>query len=119
MKNYWLTMTAAKFEKAVCNYLDGKIDKEKLSEAFYWLSQLVVKQFKSHVPVDHDDAVQEGVMICWEKLSVCNRTKGIPFNFFMTEILSRLGQIYRPRKSYQEFKERLLQMYRARKKIKT
>lgn len=106
MKNYWLRMTANKFQKAVCNYLDGKIDKEKLSEAFYWLAELVVDQFKANIPVDRDDAIQEGVMICWEKLPRYDRTKGVAFNFFTTIIISLLRQTYRASKNYQELKRR-------------
>lgn len=103
MKNYWLRMTANKFEKAVCDYLDGKINKEKLSEAFYWLAEHVVKYFNTKI-IDNDDAIQEGVMICWEKLPRYDRTKGVAYNFFTTIVLSLLRQTYRSKKNYEELK---------------
>jgi DNA-directed RNA polymerase specialized sigma subunit len=87
------------FEKAVCDYLNGKIDKEKLSEAFYWLTEHVIDHLTVNIPLDRDDAIQEGVMICWEKFSRYDRTKGVAFNFFTTIILSLLRQIYRTKKN--------------------
>lgn len=101
-------MTNLEFEKAICDYLDGKINKEKLSEAFYWVAERVVNYFDSEI--EKEDAIQECIIICWEKLPRYNRQKGVAWNFFTTISLGLLRQTYRNKKNYQELKKEFLKL---------
>ena len=78
---------------------------EQLAYAFYVLSENLANwaKFKG---VDTDDAVQEGVLICFEKIDRFDPRKGKAFNYMTTCILNHYRQIYRSTRNYNELKKR-------------
>jgi len=80
---------------------------DDLAAAFYTLSQNIVKYAKFQ-HIDDDDAVQEGVVICFEKIDHFDPQKGKAFNYMTTCILNHFRQLYRSARNYQELKKRYL-----------
>lgn len=78
-----------------------------LATAFYTLSENIVKYAKFQF-IDEDDAVQEGVVICFEKIDRFDPEKGKAFNYMTTCILNHFRQLYRTARNYQELKKRYL-----------
>lgn len=78
-----------------------------LAEAFYTLSQNIVRYAKFNL-IDQDDAVQEGVMICFEKIDRFDPKKGKAFNYMTTCILNHFRQLYRTARNYNELKRKYL-----------
>lgn len=81
--------------------------KQKLATVFYTLSENIVRYAKFQL-IDIDDAVQEGVMICFEKIDRFNPKKGKAFNYMTTCILNHFRQLYRTARNYNELKKRYL-----------
>jgi hypothetical protein len=81
--------------------------KKKLATAFFVLSENIVRYAKFQL-IDTDDAVQEGVMICFDKINRFNPRKGKAFNYMTTCILNHFRQLYRSAKNYNELKKRYL-----------
>jgi len=77
----------------------------KLAFAFYTLSENIVKYAKFNL-IDEDDAIQEGVMTCFEKIDRFDPRKGKAFNYMTTCILNHFRQMYRTVRNYNEFKKR-------------
>lgn len=77
----------------------------ELAAAFYTLAKNIIRAFKFQL-VDKDDALQEGVMICFEKLHRFDPKIGRAFNFCTTIILNHYRQLYRTAKNYNELKIR-------------
>jgi hypothetical protein len=77
----------------------------KLAMAFYLLSQNIVSYAKFDL-IDDDDATQEGVMICFDKVDRFNSDRGKGFNYFTTCILNHFRQLYRTAKNYNELKRK-------------
>jgi DNA-directed RNA polymerase specialized sigma subunit len=76
-----------------------------LAQAFYTLSNNIVRYAKfSHL--DDDDAVQEGVLICFERSEKFDPKKGKAFNYMTTCILNHFRQLWRSAKNYNELKRR-------------
>lgn len=90
------------YHKAVIEFTTSQKD---LAKAFYTLSEHLVRYAKDII-VDPDDAVQEGAMICFEKIDRFNPEKGKAFNYMTTCILNHLRQMYRTSKNYRLLKER-------------
>ncbi len=84
---------------------DFDVSQKELATAFYTLSEHLVLYAKDII-VDSDDAIQEGVMICFEKIDRFNPEKGKAFNYMTTCILNHYRQIYRTTKNYKLLKER-------------
>jgi DNA-directed RNA polymerase specialized sigma24 family protein len=80
---------------------------DDLASAFFILSENIVRYAKFHF-IDHDDAVQEGVMICFEKIDRFDPKKGKAFNYMTTCILNHFRQLYRTARNYQELKKKYL-----------
>lgn len=78
---------------------------EKLAFAFYTLSENIVKYAKFNL-IDQDDAIQEGVMICFEKVDRFDPSKGKAFNYMTTCILNHFKQLYRSARNYNELKRK-------------
>jgi DNA-directed RNA polymerase specialized sigma24 family protein len=89
-------------EEDVIEFDDAQLE---LAEAFYLLAKNIIRAFRFQL-VDKDDALQEGVMICFEKLHRFNPDKGRAFNFCTTIILNHYRQLYRTAKNYNELKIR-------------
>lgn len=81
------------------------VSQKELAKAFYKLSENLVIYAKDII-TDTDDAIQEGVMICFEKIDRFNPEKGKAFNYMTTCILNHLRQMYRTSKNYRLLKER-------------
>lgn len=77
----------------------------QLAVDFRSLSENLVRYAKFNL-IDFDDAIQEGVMICFEKIDRFNPTKGKAFNYMTTCIFNHLKQLYRSARNYNEFKKR-------------
>jgi hypothetical protein len=77
----------------------------KLSAAFFLLSENLTRYFKFHL-IEPDDAIQEGVMICFEKIDRFIPTKGKAFNFFTTLTANHYRQLHRTSKNYNELKKK-------------
>ncbi|MHA2046010.1 MAG: sigma factor [Candidatus Thorarchaeota archaeon] len=78
---------------------------EELAAAFYILSSNIVN-FAKFQNIDPEDAVQEGVMICFEKIDRFDPRKGKAFNYMTTCILNHFRQMYRSQRNYTEFKHK-------------
>ena len=76
-----------------------------LAIAFYTLSENIVRYAKFNL-IDIDDAVQEGVLVCFEKLDRFNPKIGKAFNYMTTCILNHFKQLYRSARNYNELKKR-------------
>jgi hypothetical protein len=83
-----------------------------LAEAFYILADNIIRAFKFQL-IDRDDMMQEGVMICFEKLDCFDPNyvtesgnKSKAFNYFTTCTLNHFRQLYRTAKNYKQLKER-------------
>jgi Sigma-70 region 2 len=81
--------------------------KQKLAIAFFTLSENIVRYAKFKL-IDQDDAVQEGVMICFDKIERFDSRKGKAFNYMTTCILNHFRQLYRTSRNYNELKIKYL-----------
>jgi DNA-directed RNA polymerase specialized sigma subunit len=86
---------------------DFQVVQDELALAFYTLSQNIVRYAKFNL-IDQDDAVQEGVMICFEKIDRFDPEKGKAFNYMTTCILNHFRQLYRAARNYNELKKKYL-----------
>lgn len=100
--NHDLVIFKIEFDQACMNF--DKSQRE-LATAFYTLSERLVLYAKDII-VDQDDAIQEGVMICFEKIDRFNPEIGKAFNYMTTCILNHFRQIYRTSKNYKLLKEK-------------
>jgi len=81
--------------------------RQKLAIAFFTLSENIVRYAKFQL-IDMDDAVQEGVMICFDKIDRFDSRKGKAFNYMTTCILNHFRQLYRTARNYNELKKKYL-----------
>lgn len=109
LNNKTFELIIARFKKAKRSSVKNKPEFEaaqlELAEAFYLLAKNIIRAFRFQL-VDKDDALQEGVMICFEKLHRFNPEKGRAFNFCTTIILNHYRQLYRTAKNHNELKIR-------------
>jgi len=77
----------------------------ELTTAFYLLSENIVRYRKFNL-IDPDDAIQEGVMICFEKIDRFDPDKGKAFNYMTTCIINHFRQLYRTARNYNELKKK-------------
>lgn len=96
--------------KIVCNEFNSY--REQLAYAFYLLAENITNYYRFN-GIDPDDAIQEGVLICFEKVDRFNPNyqgkygqKAKAFNYMTTCIINHYRQIYRSIRSYNEFKKR-------------
>lgn len=81
---------------------------EQLAYAFYILSENIANYYARYSGIDSEDAVQEGVLICFEKIDRFDARKGKAFNYMTTCILNHYRQLYRSIKNYNELKRKYL-----------
>jgi DNA-directed RNA polymerase sigma subunit (sigma70/sigma32) len=81
--------------------------RQKLATAFLTLSENIVRYAKFQL-IDMDDAIQEGVMICFDKIDRFDSRKGKAFNYMTTCILNHFRQLYRTARNYNELKRKYL-----------
>lgn len=91
-----------KYENACRMYKEYQ---DQLAYAFYLLSENIANYAKFS-GIDIDDAIQEGVLICFEKIDRFDPRKGKAFNYMTTCILNHYRQIYRSTRNYNELKKR-------------
>lgn len=96
-------------EDLLKNYQKASVDlsesQKELANAFYVLSKNIVNSFKFNL-IDIDDATQEGVLICFEKIKRFDPSKGKAFNYMTTCILNHFRQLYRSARNYNELKRK-------------
>lgn len=90
--------------------IDLQDSQKDLALAFYTLSENIVKYAKFNL-IDQDDAIQEGVIICFEKIDRFDPEKGKAFNYMTTCILNHFRQMYRTARNYSELKKRYLELF--------
>lgn len=78
---------------------------DELTIAFYLLSENIVRYRKFNL-IDPDDAIQEGVMTCFDKIDRFDPTKGKAFNYMTTCIINHFRQLYRTARNYNELKKK-------------
>ena len=108
-KHHELTVTLlekknSEYKQIYIEFIQSQND---LATAFYTLSQNIVKYAKFQ-HIDDDDAIQEGVVICFEKIDHFDPQKGKAFNYMTTCILNHFRQLYRSARNYQELKKKYL-----------
>jgi DNA-directed RNA polymerase specialized sigma subunit len=79
-----------------------------LATEFFTLSENIVR-YARYMGVDPDDAIQEGVMICFLKIDRFDPAKGKAFNYMTTCILNHYRQLYRTQRNYKELKRKYLE----------
>lgn len=84
-----------------------------LAEAFYTLSQNIVRYAKFS-NIDEDDAIQEGVLICFERAEKFDPEKGKAFNYLTTCILNHFRQLWRTAKNYNELKKKYNEIFQIK-----
>ena len=84
---------------------DYKEAEGKLAHDFFLLSENLTRYFKFHL-IEPDDAIQECVMVCFEKVDRFNSKKGKAFNFITTVSANHLRQLHRTSKNYSELKKK-------------
>ena len=84
---------------------DHRESQDQLAIAFFTLSSNIIRYRKFHF-VDEDDAIQEFVLICFEKIDRFNPKKGKAFNYMTTCILNHYRQLYRTARNYNELKKK-------------
>jgi DNA-directed RNA polymerase specialized sigma subunit len=96
--------------QATCNNYNQC--QEKLARAFYLLAENITNYYRFS-GIDMDDAIQEGVLICFEKVDRFNPNykgkygqKAKAFNYMTTCIINHFRQIYRSIRNYNELKKK-------------
>jgi DNA-directed RNA polymerase specialized sigma subunit len=84
---------------------DYQVSQTQLAEAFYTLSENIARYAKFSF-IDIDDAVQEGVLICFEKIDRFDPDKGKAFNYMTTCVLNHFRQLYRSARHYNDLKKK-------------
>lgn len=82
----------------------------ELAFSFHKLSQNISAYAKFN-GIDLDDAAQEGILICFEKIDKFDKNKGKAFNYMTTCVLNHFRQMYRGNRNYGEFKKKYLKFY--------
>lgn len=88
---------------------DFNVAQDDLAIAFYLLSENLIRYAKFRL-IDQDDAIQEGVLICFEKVSRFDPRKGKAFNYMTTCILNHFRQLYRTARNYNELKRKYMEL---------
>lgn len=94
----------SEYNTAITNFEEIQ---RQLTTAFYVLAENIVRYAKFNL-VDQDDAIQDAVMISFEKIERFDPKKGKAFNYSTTIILNSLRQGYRTARSYNDFKKKYL-----------
>lgn len=101
-KKKLLVQIVSAFDCASNEYI---LSQNELAVAFYTLSGNIVN-YARFSNIDPDDATQEGVMICFDKIDRFDPRKGKAFNYMTTCILNHFRQLYRAQRNYQELKRK-------------
>jgi len=99
------------FELLIRNYLEDQDDedvKKEITLCFYLLSDTILRAFGFKL-IDKEDALQEGVLVCLQKVDRFNPDRGKAFNWFTTIILNHYRQLYRTCKNDINLKRRYIE----------
>lgn len=102
LKSEILKKKQTEYQQIMRDYIDSQ---GQLALAFFTLSENIIRYRKFHF-VDVDDAIQEFVMICFEKIDRFDPIKGKAFNYMTTCILNHYRQLYRTARNYNELKKK-------------
>lgn len=102
LKSELLKKKQTEYQQIMKDYIDSQ---GQLALAFFTLSENIIRYRKFHF-VDVDDAIQEFVMICFEKIDRFDPIKGKAFNYMTTCILNHYRQLYRTARNYNELKKK-------------
>ena len=109
VKRDQLETTLDKYKHTCLSFKDYQ---DQLAYAFYLLSENIANYAKFQ-GIDIDDAIQEGVLICFQKVDRFNPNyrgkngqKAKAFNYMTTCILNHFRQLYRSARNYNELKKR-------------
>jgi hypothetical protein len=98
-------------DKIIENEKILKLSQDNLAKEFFILAENIVR-FRNFQKIDYDDAVQEGVFICFSKIERFDPHRGSKaFNFLTTCLIHHLRQIYRSNKNFEELKKRYQEFY--------
>ena len=101
-------------DKIIQNEKILKQSQDNLAKEFFTLAENIVR-FRNFQKIDYDDAVQEGVFICFSKIERFDPHRGSKaFNFLTTCLIHHLRQIYRSNKNFEELKIRYQEFYFAK-----
>lgn len=103
-KKLLLDDAETKYKEACSNYKEFQ---DQLAFAFYLLAENITNYAKFS-GVEVDDAIQEGVLICFEKIDRFDPRKGKAFNYMTTCILNHYRQLYRSARNYNELKKKYM-----------
>lgn len=101
-RNAMLASKVSEYNTVVKEFTDSQ---SQLAMAFFTLSENIIRYRKFHF-VDVDDAIQEFVMICFEKLDRFDPKKGKAFNYMTTCILNHYRQLYRSARNFIQLKKK-------------
>ena len=99
-----LDAVVVKYTESCANFKDFQ---NQLAYAFYILAENITNYAKFS-GIDVDDAIQEGVLICFEKIDRFDPRKGKAFNYMTTCILNHYRQLYRSARNYNELKKKYM-----------
>lgn len=97
-----LEQNQIKYQEILNNFSEAE---NLLTKAFYTLAENLVRFAKFNL-IDEDDTLQEGVVICFEKIDRFDTRKGKAFNYFTTCVLNHMRQLYRSARNYSELKRK-------------
>jgi DNA-directed RNA polymerase specialized sigma subunit len=104
LKKEMLDGVTSKYNESCVNFKDFQ---NQLAYAFYILAENITNYAKFS-GIDVDDAIQEGVLICFEKIDRFDPRKGKAFNYMTTCILNHYRQLYRSARNYNELKKKYM-----------
>jgi DNA-directed RNA polymerase specialized sigma subunit len=108
-------------KEAKASHLDATINYEKeqaeLAFKFLTLSEHLAQYFHFNL-IEPEDAIQEGVVVCFDKVDRFNVKRGKAFNYFTTVCANHYRQLHRTSKNYHELKKRYFN-YQHEKTSKT
>ena len=97
-----LDMAVRAHSEAVWEY---EQQQSELAIKFLTLSEHLAQYFHFNL-IEPEDAIQEGVVICFEKVDRFIPKKGKAFNYMTTCIANHYRQLYRTSRNYNELKKR-------------
>jgi DNA-directed RNA polymerase specialized sigma subunit len=98
--------------------LDFEEAESQLATDFFSLSERLAKYY-NYQRIEIDDAIQEGVVICFDKIERFVPGRGKAFNYMTTCISNHFKQLHRTSKNYSDLKDkyREYQMVKSDKTI--
>jgi DNA-directed RNA polymerase sigma subunit (sigma70/sigma32) len=83
--------------------------KELLAESFMILAERLARTYTNNATgVSIEDAMQEAVMVCFEKVGKFNPKSGKAFNYLTTCIINHFRQIFRTNNTFIKLKKKYL-----------